>query len=32
MDVQYLKKNVNDALNEALTSMAACTPDDNIEF
>ena len=32
MDVQYLKNNVNEALNEALTSMAACTPDDNIEY
>ena len=32
MDVQYLKNNVNEALNEALTSMAACTPDDNVEY
>ena len=32
MDVQYLKRNVNEALNEALTSMAVACPDDNIEY
>jgi len=32
MDVQYLKRNVNDALTEALTSMVVSTPDDNIEY
>lgn len=32
MDAQYLKKNVNDALAEALTSMAVALPDDGVEY
>ena len=32
MDAQYVKNNVNDALVEALTSMAVSQPDDAIEF
>jgi hypothetical protein len=32
MDAQYLKNNVNDALTEALTSMAVALPEDGIEY
>lgn len=32
MDAQYLKKNVNDALSEALTSMAVALPEDGVEY
>jgi hypothetical protein len=32
MDAQYLKKNVNDALIEALASMAITQPEDGIEY
>lgn len=32
MDAAYLKKNVMEALTEALTSMAVKIPDDNIEY
>lgn len=32
MDAAYLKKNVMEALTEALTAMAVKIPDDNIEF
>jgi hypothetical protein len=32
MDTLYLKNNINAALNEALTSMVCCTPDDNVEY
>lgn len=32
MDAQYLKKNVNEALIEALASMAITMPDDGIEY
>lgn len=32
MDAQYLKLNVNDALAEALTSMAVSLPDDGVEY
>ena len=32
MDANYLKQNVNEALAEALTSMAVSLPDDRIEY
>jgi hypothetical protein len=32
MDAHYLKQNVNEALAEALTSMAVALPDDRIEY
>ena len=32
MDAAYLKKNVMEALTEALTSMAVKIPDDNVEY
>ena len=32
MDAQYLNKNVNGALKEALTSLAVLGPDDPVEF
>jgi hypothetical protein len=32
MDAEFLKKNVNDALTEALTSMAVGMPDDKVEY
>jgi hypothetical protein len=32
MDAQYLKKNVHEALIEALASMAIALPDDGIEY
>jgi hypothetical protein len=32
MDAQYLKKNVNDALAEALTSMTVALPEDGVEY
>lgn len=32
MDAAYLKKNVNGALREAITSMAVLCPDDPVEF
>lgn len=32
MDAQYLKKNVNEALIEALASMAIVMPEDGIEY
>eukprot|EP00605_Chrysophyceae_sp_TOSAG23-4_P002033 GSChrysophyteH1.ASY1.ANO1.2251.1 assembled CDS len=32
MDAAYLKKNVNDALTEALASMAVGMPDDKVEY
>lgn len=32
MDAQYLKTNVNDALAEALTSMAVALPEDGVEY
>ena len=32
MDANYLKQNVNEALAEALTSMAISLPDDRIEY
>jgi hypothetical protein len=32
MDADYLKKNVNDALTEALASMAVGMPDDKVEY
>lgn len=32
MDAQYLKNNVNDALAEALTSMAVALPEDGVEY
>ena len=32
MDAQYLKKNVNEALIEALSSMAITMPEDGVEY
>lgn len=32
MDAQYLKKNINDALVEALASMAISLPEDGVEY
>ena len=32
MDAQYLKLNVNDAVVEALTSMAVSQPEDGVEY
>ncbi len=32
MDAQYLKINVNDAVIEALTSMAVSQPEDGVEY
>lgn len=32
MDTQYLKRNVNEAVIEALTSMVVSCPDDNVEY
>jgi hypothetical protein len=32
MDAQYLKKNVHEALIEALASMAIALPEDGIEY
>ena len=32
MDAKYLKENVNEALIEALASMAVTLPDDGVEY
>lgn len=32
MDAQYLKKNVNEALSEALSSLVAVQPEDSVEY
>lgn len=32
MDAQYLRDNVNEALIEALASMAVTMPDDGVEY
>ena len=32
MDAQYLKKNVNSALSEALSSLVSVQPEDSVEY
>jgi isopropylmalate/homocitrate/citramalate synthase len=32
MDSQYLKQHINDALSEALSSMAVALPEDSVEY